>query len=111
MRAAFIDPELFRTELVLEEVTVSPDGMGGHAESWSETARVFALVEPVTATSLYGADQTLETITHRITLRAREGLASGMRFRWGSRIFDIATVHNPDESGRYLVCRTREVGR
>jgi SPP1 family predicted phage head-tail adaptor len=111
MRATFIDPGLFRTELVLEAVAVTSDGLGGHVESWSEVAGLFALVEPVTATSVFGADQTLETVTHRITLRAREGLASGMRFRWGTRVFDIVTVHDPDESGRYLVCRTREVGR
>lgn len=110
MPASHIDPGLFRTELGLEEVALAPDGLGGHTENWSETARVFARVEPVAATSVFGADQTLEAVTHSITLRAREGLASGMRFRWAARIFDVVTVHDPDESGRYLVCRTREVG-
>ncbi|WP_274629676.1 phage head closure protein [Arvimicrobium flavum] len=110
MRMAFLDPGLLRTELVLEEATLAPDGQGGHTESWSEAATVFALVEPVSATSVFGADQTLETVTHRITLRARDGLASGMRFRKCGRVFAILTGHDPDESGRYLVCRTREVG-
>lgn len=111
MPTAFVDPGAFRTELILEQVTLMTDGLGGHGESWSEAATVFALVEPVTATGVFGADQTLESVTHRITLRAREGLSSGMRFRKGARLFAIVTVHDPDESGRYLVCRTREVGR
>lgn len=116
MRSVFIDPGRFRSELVLEEVALTPDGQGGHDESWSEAATVLALVEPISATSRFGADQTLETATHRITLRARSGvasgsLASGKRFRKGDRIFEIVTVHDPDESGRYMVCRTREVGR
>jgi head-tail adaptor len=33
-----------------------------------------------------------------------------MRFRKGVRLFEIVTVHDPDESGRYLVCRVREKG-
>jgi SPP1 family predicted phage head-tail adaptor len=67
-------------------------------------------MEPLSAVSRFGADQTLETVTHRITLRHRDGVASGMRFRRQARLFDILTVHDPDESGRYLVCRVRETG-
>jgi SPP1 family predicted phage head-tail adaptor len=110
MQASFIDPGALRTELALEAVAAAPDGLGGYAEVWSEVATVFARIEPLLATSRFGADQTLETVTHRITLRHRDGVASGMRFRRGSRLFAIVTVHDPDESGRYLVCRVREEG-
>jgi SPP1 family predicted phage head-tail adaptor len=85
--------------------------MGGHTESWSEVAKVFARLEPVSAQSAFQADQTTETVTHKVTLRARSDLASGMRFVLGSRAFEILTVHDPDETGRYLACRTREKGR
>ena len=43
-------------------------------------------------------------------MRWRNGVASGMRFARQGRIFDIVTVHDPDETGRYLVCRAREAG-
>lgn len=111
MRAVFLDPGRFRTELVLEAATLVADGQGGHVESWSEVATMLALVEPITAASRFGADQTLETVTHRISVRARGDLASGRRFRKATRLFDIVTVHDPDDSGRYLVCRAREIGR
>ncbi len=110
MRSAFIDPGRLRTELALEAVSLTQDGQGGHAETWSEVAAVFAQLEPVSATARFGADQSLETVTHRVTLRARLGLVSGMRFRKGDRTFEIVTVHDADESGRYIVCRTREAG-
>lgn len=110
MRATFLDPGQLRTPLLLEQPVLSPDGNGGHAESWSAVATVFARIEPLSATSVFGADQTLETVTHRISLRARAGLASGMRFRKGTRIFEIVTVHDPDESARYHVCWVREKG-
>jgi head-tail adaptor len=32
-----------------------------------------------------------------------------MRLTKAGRVFEIVTVHDPDETGRYLVCRTKEV--
>lgn len=110
MATLFIDPGSLRTEIRLESRTATPDGLGGFNESWAEAATVFANIEPVSATSVFGADQTLETVTHRITMRHREGVASGMRFTRQARVFAIATVFDPDETGRYLVCRVSEAG-
>jgi SPP1 family predicted phage head-tail adaptor len=110
MRTLFIDPGALRTEFSLQAVTAAADGLGGFAEEWSEIATVFASIEPVAAESSFGADQTLETVTHRITFRYREGVRSGMRFSRHGRAFDIVTIHDPDESERYLVCRVREAG-
>ena len=110
MRTEFVDPGAFRHELTLESATPTPDGAGGHAESWAEVATLYARIEPVSAASRFGADQTLETVTHRITMRHRNGIASGMRFTRLGRAFEIITVHDPDETGRYLVCRVREEG-
>ena len=106
----FLDPGTLRCELALEVCATVADGLGGHAEDWTEMATVFARIEPVSAQSVFGADQTLESVTHRVTLRWRDGVTSGMRFRRQARIFAIVTVHDPDETGRYLVCRTKEVG-
>jgi head-tail adaptor len=33
-----------------------------------------------------------------------------MRFAKQGRIFDIVTVHDPDDTGCYLVCRPKEAG-
>jgi len=108
MNATFIDPGRLRTELSLQECIVTPDGLGGHGETWHEIASVFAMIEPAAAQSVFGAGQTLETVTHRITIRTRQGVAAGMRFDRRGRCFNIVTVHDPDESARYLVCKVRE---
>ena len=57
---------------------------------------------------MFGAGQTLESVTHSITLRHRDDVSAGMRFRRGARILGIVTVHDPDETGRYLACLARE---
>jgi SPP1 family predicted phage head-tail adaptor len=111
LNSQFIDPGALRTELSLQQAELTPDGMGGHTEAWQEIATVFARIEPVSAGARFGAGQTLEEVTHRITLRHRADLGSGMRFVRGSRVFEILTAHDPDETRRYLICRTREEGR
>lgn len=110
MRAEFIDPGAFRTELSLQEATVTGDGAGGHGETWNEIATVFARMEPVSARQTFGAGQTLENVTHRVTLRHRGDLKSGMRLVRQGRLLEIMTVHDPDETGRYQICRVREEG-
>jgi head-tail adaptor len=95
MRTLFLDPGALRSELALQANTPVPDGLGGHMESWVEIATVFARIAPVSATSSFGPDQTVEEV---------------MRFAKQGRIFDIVTVHDPDDTGRYLVCRAREAG-
>ena len=109
MRSMFLDPGRLRTELSLQAATRVSDGQGGFTETWEEIASVFALLEPVESQPVFGADQPLETATHRITLRARADVARGMRFAKGARGFHVLSVLDPDESGRFLVCRTEEV--
>lgn len=111
MRARRIDPGRLRLPLTLEALAAVPDGAGGFSESWTALATLSAALEPVAAARRFGADQALATVTHVVTLRARPDLASGMRFTSSDRLFSIETVHDPDETGRFLVCRVREEGR
>lgn len=110
MATLFIDPGALRVELSLQAATTVADGLGGFGEEWNEVATVFGRIEPLAADSRFGADRTLETVTHRVILRHRQGVLSGMRFARAGRTFGIVTVHDPDETGRYLVCRVRETG-
>nr|WP_157015081.1 phage head closure protein [Mesorhizobium xinjiangense] len=70
---------------------------------------VFGLVEVLARTAVPQAGQHLEIGTHQVVVRHRGDIAAGMRFRVGGRALTILTVGDPDQTGRYLVCRTREV--
>jgi SPP1 family predicted phage head-tail adaptor len=89
-RAFSIDPGRLRTELILQQASDASDGMGGEVETWSAVAAVLTSIEPVSARSVFGADQTLETVTHLVTLRQEQDIRSGMRFAKGARL------RNPD---------------
>lgn len=108
MPVLFIDPGRFRTPLALDIPDLAPDGAGGLTGGWAEAAAFHGLVEPVTAGPRFTGDQFLEETTHRITIRHRPDVKPGMRLRRDRRLFAVLSVHDPDESGRYLVCLTRE---
>ncbi|WP_246727685.1 phage head closure protein [Chelativorans sp. Marseille-P2723] len=107
----FIDPGRFRTELKLQKAKTVQDGLGGHSVEWREIGVVLAHVEPVSAQSRFRAGQFHETVSHRITLRFRQDVRSGMRFVKQGRALEIVGVQDADETGRYLICLTREEGR
>ncbi|WEX07736.1 phage head closure protein [Chelativorans sp. AA-79] len=111
MKRLVIDPGRLRTELVLQAAAVVEDGAGGHTENWGEVARVFAEVVPLRAESRFGVAQFLETATHRVMLRHRADVRSGMRFLKEGRALEIVTVEDADGTGRYLACLVREEGR
>jgi SPP1 family predicted phage head-tail adaptor len=104
-----IDAGAFDMRLTLEWAVDAPDGQGGAVRSWTAVAPVWAKLEPVSAKARELAGAAEAVVTHRVTLRRREGVAGGMRFARGERFFEIKAVHDPDESGRYLVCHCEEV--
>ncbi|MEP7456790.1 phage head closure protein [Phyllobacterium sp. SB3] len=108
MATLFIDPGSLNQELVLEKSSISIGETGELIESWSEIASLWAQVEPIgTGPRLLG-EQQIPEVTHRVTLRYRKNISSTMRFRKGARIFQTLTLHDPDDTGRYLVARVRE---
>lgn len=111
MSRMYLDPGQLRTEMILQKAETSPDGTGGHAEAWVEVATVFARIEPLRVESRFAAGQFLESATHRVTLRFRNDVRSGMRFLRHGRALEIITVQDADETGRYLICLVREEGR
>ncbi len=107
----FIDPGQLTSELVLEAMRPVPDGMGGYAEIWSEVAMVWGRIEPVSTLQKDFGTRPQPEVTHRILLRFRGDVSTDRRLRKGARIFVLRAVHDPDETGRYLICLAREEGR
>lgn len=103
------DPGAFSARLDLMAPTFTSDGQGGATESWSEVAKLWARVEPVSIAFDEEANGEVVRLTHEIWMRMRSDLAPGMRLTRGGRAFRINGWRDPDESGRYMVCRCEEV--
>jgi SPP1 family predicted phage head-tail adaptor len=103
-----MDAGLLNHEMTLEERVETPDGAGGFTTVWTATATIWARLEPLEPAREAWAGRDAAEQTHRITIRFRDDVKQGMRLRKLTRLFPVLSVQDPDETGRYLVCRTRE---
>jgi SPP1 family predicted phage head-tail adaptor len=108
MPVLFIDPGQLTARLDLETPVETSDGQGGVTVTWTVLASLWARIEPVSMERQELASQNRATITHRILMRARTDLSPARRLRKGSRLFEILSFQDPDETGRYLVCLCAE---
>ncbi|MBB4121590.1 phage head closure protein [Martelella radicis] len=104
-----LDPGAFSARLDLMTPVAAPDGQGGATMTYTLLARAWARIEPVSIGASEEANGETFHVTHEIWLRARDDLESGMRLQRGARVFRLAGFRDPDETGRYTVCRCEEV--
>jgi SPP1 family predicted phage head-tail adaptor len=103
-----MDAGLLNHEMTLEEPVETPDGAGGFTAVWTSVGTLWARLEPLDPAREAWAGRDAAEQTHRITIRFRDDVKQGMRLRKSTRLFPILSVRDADETGRYLICRTRE---
>jgi SPP1 family predicted phage head-tail adaptor len=92
--------------LTLEAPVETPDGAGGVARTYEAVATLWAAVEPETARGGLDADARGATVTHRITIRMRDGLTTRHRLRDGARLYRIVSLR--EESAGFLSIRAEQ---
>ena len=97
-----------RARLVLEEPVRTPDGGGGASESWIAVATVWGQIEARPGGEAIQADRVTATVVHNVTIRYRAGVLPEMRFRSGTRIFQILSVVDVKDRDRWLICRCEQ---
>lgn len=90
----------------------APDGDGGFTNTWSTLAAdVPAAIAPATASNLERVIAgTVQSIaTHLVTIRYLVGVTTKTRALFGSRVFEVIGVQNPDERNisLVLICQER----
>lgn len=94
--------------ITLQEPDDTADGAGGVTKGWSDFASVWAEITPYAGNETLQALQIIGTTTHRITIRYVSGVATSMRIAYGSRIFNIRAIANPEEAYEVLVLEAEE---
>ena len=94
---------------VLELPLDRPDGFGGVIRSHAPGPQIWGAIEMLSGTERVRADRPEQSLTHRITLRYRDGVTGAMRLTSGLRRFAIRAASDPDGSKRDLVCLVEEV--
>ena len=95
---------------VLEVPLDRSDGFGGVIRSYAPGPQLWGAMEMLAGGERVRADRPEQTLTHRITLRYREGVTGAMRLVSGLRRFAIRAASDPDGARRELVCLVEEVG-
>lgn len=102
-----------RLRLVLEEPVTVADDIGGTARSYTPRVTLWARLVPANSaarsTERSVADQAGQGVTHHVTLRWRGDITAAMRFRAGTRLFNILGQSDPDGLRRHLVCLVEEI--
>lgn len=99
----------FRHRIALQSATQTDDGMGGFTEAWATEETVWAAIWPLKGSTLIDSLKLETTITHRIVIRYKSGIQPYWRVLYGTRVFTIDSIINPDERNRYLELMCWEV--
>ena len=94
---------------VLEVPLESPDGFGGVIRTYAAGPQVWGLIELLRGDERVRAGRPEEAVTHRVTLRYRDGVTAAMRLVRGLRRFAIRSAADPDGTRRDLVCLVEEI--
>lgn len=95
--------------VILQTLTNTDDGGGGSAQTWADTATVWAAVRPLTGTERFTAQQVSANLSTEVEIRYRAGVVAQQRFKYGTRLFYIAQPPiNPDNKNERLVCVCEE---
>lgn len=96
------------TRLTLEAASRADDGGGGASVAWETVAEVWAAVRATSGGEGLALDRVAGHVRHEVFVRYRDDVKAEMRFREGTRIYDILAVYDPDRHRRWLKCLVEE---
>ncbi len=97
-----------RRKVALEAPARAAGEGGAGVITWSTIATAWAQIAPRVGREIVAADGLGGRVTHDIRLRWRASITPAMRFKLGTRLFDIRAVRDEDERRRWLVCLCEE---
>lgn len=100
-----------RQRVILEQPIDSPDGAGGRITLWQPVFETWARVDERSGRELFENDGRKGYRIVEITVRPREAIEPGRRFRMGTRIFNILAVRatTPDRVRQVCTCEERDL--
>jgi SPP1 family predicted phage head-tail adaptor len=87
--------------VTIQTPTRASDDGGGYTTAWADTATVFAAVEPLGGQERFAAQQIKASMTHKVIIRHRP-VNTRQRLLYGTRVFQIESVTDPNERGEML---------
>ena len=92
----------FRHFITLQGQGTTRDSGGGISSGFSTIASVYANVVPKSGKEVYKRGKLIGSVTHEITIRYRTDITNASRISFNNKLFNIRSIINIDERGRYL---------
>ena len=99
-----------RHRLIVQQLqdTETLDSVGQPGQTWRTFDHMWGSVEPLSGRELYNAAQVQPDVTHKVTMRYRDGIAAKMRIQHKERTLDILSVTDDEEREIQLVLMCKE---
>jgi SPP1 family predicted phage head-tail adaptor len=85
--------------VVVQRATETQGTTGELATTWVDVATVWASITPMKGDELYRAQQVNARLSHRVSMRFRDGVTPKMRLSYGARLLQIEECINIREEG------------
>lgn len=92
-----------RHRVTLQQPTNVEGDEGEYTQQWVDVAELDAFVEPVSASESFFVEQVNNEVTHKITIRAYEGIKPTWRFVFMNRVLNIDRVTTPKEQLHFQI--------
>lgn len=92
-----------RARVIIQSESKTADTAGGYALAWTDVATMWCSVEPAGGREIWQAQQLQKNVSHKITTRYRSDVTTANRLLWGTRAFNVRSVVNVSERGRYTL--------
>ena len=86
-----------RHKISIQSKASTRNGYNEVDDTWSTDFTTRASITPLSGRELTEAQQVNSEVTHKVVTRYREPVSSAQRILFGSRIFHIVSVINPEE--------------
>lgn len=98
-----------RHRVTIQQVTETRSATGAVVEAWGDVADVWAAVEPLRGREFFASKEFQAQVDTRIRIRYYPGVIPKMRVLWGTRIYLVDSVINPEERDKELQLMCREI--
>ena len=95
-------PGQLRHRITIQSPVEHGDKQGGSDSSFVDVTKTFARITPGAGREFYAQQALRPTLSHQITIRYRAGITPTMRVLFGTRVFDVRAVRDPEERHVWL---------
>ena len=91
-----------RNRITIERLTLTPDGIGGNAETWVVNKSLKAYIKPTSGSETLHSQRLEARLTHKVYIRYVTDIINTDRVVFNGRNFQIRAIINIEERNKWI---------